>query len=304
MALKGNLRDVNLNQLLNLIHLAHKTGALTVTGDNGSGTAHLYFKEGLLIQAALDGHETRLTDILVQVGKLTPEQAKAVRSRSKVDTDKELGLLMIQTGILNRADIIQGVKAFLLESVYHLFTWPGGSFRFDPNQLPAEERITVPISLDRLIIEGGRRVQEWEHLRDELPDLDVPLRFSERPDTNLRNINLSVDQWKVISFINSRNTIRQIASFLKMDEFQIRRIVHGLQSAGLVDVAAASRRASAPPASVTTAAAAPIPAATSATAPSPARAPAPPPRPPVAPAPAARVSRGVLLRVIDRIRRL
>lgn len=303
MALKGNLRDVNLNQLLNLIHLAHKTGALTISGDNGSGTAHLYFKEGLLIQAALDGHESRLTDILVQVGKLTTDQAKAVRSRSKVDTDKELGLLMIQSGILNQADIIQGVKAFLLESVYHLFTWPGGSFRFDPNQLPAEERITVPISLDRLIIEGGRRVQEWEHLRDELPDLDVPLRFSERPDTNLRNINLSVDQWKVISFINSRNTIRQIASFLKMDEFQIRRIVHGLQSAGLVEVAAARR---APPAltSVTTPAAAPIPAATSATVPSPAPAPAPPPRPPVAPAPAARVSRGVLLRVIDRIRRL
>lgn len=306
MALKGNLRDVSLNQLLNLIHLAHKTGALTVTGDSSPNAAHLYFKEGRLIQASLDGQQTRLTDILVQVGRLTPDQAKAVRARSKVDTDKELGLLMIQSGILNQADIIQGVRDYLLESVYHLFTWPGGSFRFDANQLPAEERITVPISLDRLIIEGGRRVQEWEHLRDELPDLDVPLRFADRPDANLRNINLSVDQWKVISFINSRNTIRQIASFLKMDEFQIRRIVHGLQAAGLVDVAARGARSSAPSAAI-----APVPPAASMpaitptpTPMAPAPVPAPTPRPPVAPAPAARVSRGVLLRVIDRIRRL
>ncbi len=292
MALKGNLRDVGLNQLLNLIHLAHKTGALTVTSDNGGGAAHLFFKEGRLIHASLEGQEARLTDVLVRVGRLTPDQAKAVRARSKVDTDKELGLLMIQSGVLNQGEIVQGVKSYLLETVYHLLTWPAGAFRFDPNQLPSDERITVAINLDNLIIEGGRRVQEWERLRGQLPDLDVPLRFSERPDANLHNVNLSVDQWKVVSFINARNTIRQIASFLKMDEFQIRRIVHGLQSAGLVDLvagsggAAAARRIPAPP---------------------------PPPEPvqrktptgrPAAPAPGARVGRSVLMRVIDRIRGL
>jgi hypothetical protein len=273
MALKGNLRDVGLNQLFSLIHLAHKTGALTINGDNGSGAARLFFKEGRLIYAALDGQETRLTDVLVKVGRLAPDQAKVVRARSKVDTDKELGLLLIQSGILSQNDIIQSIKNYLLETVYHLLTCTSGTFRFEPNQLPPEERITVPINLDNLIIEGGRRVQEWEHLRDELPDLDVPLRFSQRPDANLRNINLSVDQWKVVSFINSRNTIRQIASFLKMDEFQIRRLVYGLQSAGLVDVAA-------------TAIVAP-----------------PTPRT-VVPAMRTRVNRGVLLRVIDRIRGL
>jgi hypothetical protein len=274
MALKGNLKDVGLNQLLNLIYLAHKTGTLTIQQDGGSTAARLYFREGKLIQAAMDGQTTRLTDIMVQVGKLTADQAKAVRARSKVDTDKELGLLMIQNNVLNQNDIVQGVKNYLLESVYTLFTWHTGTFRFDPNVLPPEERITVAVSLDHLIIEGSRRVQEWEHLRDELPDLDVPLKFAERPDVNIRNINLSVEQWKVISFINSRNSIRQIASFLKMDEFQIRRIVYGLQTAALVDVM---------PSALPTGAGT--------------RAPLPPPPPPP-------VGRGVLLRVIDRLRKI
>ncbi len=278
MALNGNLRDVSLNQLLNLIHLAHKTGVLTVHSDDGVGAARLYFKEGKLIQATRDGQSARLTDVLVKVGKLTADQAKSMQARSKIDTDKELGLLLIQFGILNQNDIVQGVRSYLLDVVYNLFTWPSGAFRFEPNQLPAEERVTVPISLEHLILEGSRRVQEWERLRGALPDLDVPLRFSERPDANLRNINLNVDQWKVISFINSKNTIRQIAGFLKMDEHQIRGIVHNLQTAGLIDVGAAAA------ASV---AAAPV---------IPAR--------PVAPAPATKVSRGVLLRVMDRIRGL
>ena len=158
--------------------------------------------------------------------------------------------------------------------MYQLFTWRSGAFRFDPNVLPPEERITVAVSLDHLIIEGSRRVQEWEQLRDELPDLDLPLKFIERPDTNLRNINLSVEQWKVISFINAKNTIRQIAVFLKIDEFQIRRIVYGLQTAGLVEVLQ------------------PVASAVSSATPS-ATAVAQPP-----------VGRGVLLRVIDRLRKI
>ncbi len=237
MALKGNLRDVSLNQLLNLIHLARKTGALTIQKESSPSTVRLFFREGKLIYSALDTQETRLTDALVKVGKITLDQANLIQSRSRVGTDKEQGLLLMQHGILNREEIVQGVKEFILDTVYELITWPGGVFRFDANQLPPEEHVTVPVGLEPVMMEGTRRAQEWEQMCDELPDLNVPLKFSDNPNAQLRYIHLNMHQWKVISFINSRNTIRQIADCLRLDEFQIRRIVTGLQSAGLVDVA-------------------------------------------------------------------
>jgi|SRR5581483_2299419 hypothetical protein len=277
MALKGNLRDFSIHQLLNLINLAHKTGALAVTPEalpnraNGhAAPASLFFREGRLIHASFEGKSSRLTDILVQVGRLTPEQAQIVNQRSRVDTDKELGLLLIQSGYLTQNDIIQGVRGYLLETVYQLFTWAAGEFRFEPNQLPPEERITVPLSLENVIVEGNRRQQEWERLRDEIPDLEVPLRFAERPRTNLRDISLTREQWQVISFINARNTIKQIGEYLGLDEYQIRRVVYGLKQNGLVEMA------------------------------QPVRLEPPPPR---APAPGAKLSRGMLLRIIDGIRR-
>lgn len=271
MALKGNLRDFSLHQLLNLINLAHKTGELIVRNIAGRGeVAYLFFREGKLIYATFDHRPARLTDILVQVGKITPEQAKIVRDRSRADTDKELGLLLIHQGYLSQNDIIQGVRGYLLETVYRLFAWPSGDFRFEPNQLPPDERITVPLNLENLIMEGGRRQQEWDRLHDEIPDLQVPLRFAERPNTNLRGISLSVDEWKVISFINARNTIHQIAQFLAMDDYQIRRVVQGLRRAGLVQVTQSPLLKA---------------------------------QPPRAPAPGARVSRGIILRIIDGIRR-
>lgn len=231
MALKGNLRDFSTTQLLNLINLARKTGALTIEGQDGA--ARMYFKEGRLIHASLSGQDGHLTRMLLKVGKITLEQSRAIEARARVKTDKELGLLLIQSGIADQKAIIQGVRDYMLDVVYLLFTWVDGIFRFEPNELPSEDRITVAINLENVIMEGSRRVKEWERLRDELPDLDMALKFADRP---IRPVKLSVEEWRVISFINPRNTIRQIAQANSMNDFQIRKIVYGMLSAGLVEL--------------------------------------------------------------------
>jgi hypothetical protein len=102
--------------------------------------------------------------------------------------------------------------------------------------LPFEDRITIPINLENVIMEGSRRMQEWERLQDELPDLDVALKFADRPSARMRDINMTVEEWRVVSFINPRNTVRQIAKANNMSEFQIRKIVYALLQAGLVEL--------------------------------------------------------------------
>lgn len=234
MALKGNLRDFSTTQLLNLIHLARKTGALTLQVQSGVTT--LFFREGRLIFTSTSGQDTHLASVLARAGKLTEDQAKIIRSRSKDQTDKELGMLLISAGHVTQKDIVASVRNDYLETVYGLFTWSDGLFHFEPSQLPAEDAITVPIDLENIILEGSRRVKEWERLQDELPDLDVALKFTDRPQAQLRNINLSVDEWRVISYINPRNSIRRIAQRIGMDDFQIRKIIYGLLQAGLVEI--------------------------------------------------------------------
>lgn len=291
MALKGNLRDFSTTQLLNLINLARKTGVLTIETDGT--TAHLFFREGKLIHASLAGQDNALTAVLQKSGKITLEQARVIKTRSQINTDKELGMLLINAGYVSQEDIISSVRMQTLEVMYLLFTWTDGKFHFEPNQLPSADRITAPIDLENVIMEGSRRIKEWERLQDEVPDLDVALKFTERPSARLRNINLSADEWRVISFINPRNTIRQIAQYNGMNDFQIRKIVFGMLSAGLVEMVdldgAARKRPLRPgaPAEKT---------------PEPARA-AEPAKPAEAAKPPA-VKRNVILRLIDRIRRI
>jgi hypothetical protein len=233
MALKGNLRDFSTTQLLNLIHLARKTGALTIQVPPGVST--LFFREGKLVYATTSGRDGHLASVLARAGKLTEEQAKTIRTRAGAQADKQLGMLLISAGHVTQQDILGSVRVDILETVYSLFTWSDGLFHFEPNQLPADAAITVPIDLENIILEGSRRLKEWEKLQDELPDLNMALRFTDRPQAQLRNINLSVDEWRVISYINPRNTIKQIAQRIGMDDFQIRKIIYGLLQAGLVE---------------------------------------------------------------------
>jgi hypothetical protein len=242
MALKGNLRDFTITQLLNLINLARKTGTLIVEGPNEK--VLVSFREGKLAFAQSGQEDNSLSAILYRANKLTAAQHRAIKERAGKMSDKELGLLLINANYVNQQDILTSLQNHFLSIVNRLFTWVEGFFRFENELMPPDDKITVRISLENIIIEGSRRMREWEQLQDEIPSLDMALKFADRPGTNIRNVNLSVEEWRVVSYINPKNTIRQIARATKMNDLEIRRIVYGLIQAGLVVII---RPAGAPP---------------------------------------------------------
>lgn len=233
MALRGNLRDFTVTQLLNLINLAKKTGTLVIDAPNES--AMISFREGKLAYAQIGGEDNHLATILYRANRLTAGQYKAIQQRAQV-SDKELGLLLINAGYLSQDEVLSNLQAYFTEVIRRLFTWVEGFFRFDNDAPPPEDRISIRLDLQNLIIEGSRQLREWEQLQDEIPSLDMALKFADRPGTNIRNVNLSVEEWRVVSYINPRNSIRQIAAATKLNDMEIRRIAYGLIQAGLVEV--------------------------------------------------------------------
>ena len=117
MALKGNLKDFSLTQLLNLVNLARKTGVLHLNRPQ-SASAKLSFREGKLIDASLNGQAPELTTLLFRIGKISADQQRSVLGGATVRTDKEIALLLINAGYVNQADIVQAVRASLLDSVF------------------------------------------------------------------------------------------------------------------------------------------------------------------------------------------
>jgi hypothetical protein len=249
MALRGSLEDFGTTQLLNLVHLARKTGALQFSrptnGAHQVDSSELYFRDGKLIHARAEGYDGLLTSMLVKGGKLPPDQAQVIRQRAQAMGDKRLAVILVKNGYVTKEEIVASATHYIQEVVYHLFGWRQGQFHFEPDRQPQPTSITVPIDLANIIIEGSRRVQESERLEEELPDLEIALQFTASPDAKLKNIHLAEQEWKVISYVRPTNSLRRIAQATGMTDTQIRKIAYGLLQAGIVERVSRPRSADA-----------------------------------------------------------
>ena len=191
MALKGNLRDFSISHLLNLINLAQKSGALVIKGTNTATT--VFFKDGKLSYAQVGTEDSNLVTILHKADKFTAAQHKAIRAREGIINDKEFGLLLINANYFSRQDIILILQNHFVGIVIQLFSWVEGFFQFENDAIPPKDKVTVRVDLENIIMEGSRHSNELEHLQDEIPNLNMALKFTDRPGANIQKVNLSVD---------------------------------------------------------------------------------------------------------------
>jgi hypothetical protein len=191
MALKGNLRDFTITQLLNLINLAHKTGTLIVEGPEKVFVSA--FEMGSWLMPRPGKKITAWWHPVSGRNKLNAASTGQLKNAPANMSDKELGLLLINANYINQQDILTSLQLHFHQVVNRLFTWVEGLFRFENDVLPPDDKITVRINLENIIIEGSRRLREWEQLQDEIPSLDMALKFTDRPGHKSAQCNLSVE---------------------------------------------------------------------------------------------------------------
>jgi hypothetical protein len=251
MPLQGNLRDFSTTQLLNLINLSGRTGMLKIyeglpTGERdamqneklapGKELARVAFRTGKLVYANLTDQAGDLIAVLNKTGKLNDQQATILRERAKFNSDKALAARLIGANYVNKNDIVASIQQFITDIVFNLMTWNREPFRFDDNEQPGDERILVPVDLQNIIVEGSRRKIEIDEITQIIDNLDMCLKFPEDPKKKFEGVQLSVEEWRVVSFVNPKNTIRAIAKANNMSDMEIRRVVYGLHQAGLVEL--------------------------------------------------------------------
>jgi hypothetical protein len=236
MALVGNIRDFGLSDFLYLVDRGYKTGCLHLT--RGSDIASLYFDKGKLITALRTNSAPPVADLLVSKGKLTLQQAQHAVQTQRNDGGANVAHVLLQLNYISHDDLQRLLQQHIEESVYTLFGWPDGDFRFEQNQRPDADSLVMPTPLpvEHLIMEGVRRIDEWGRIRDRIPSTDIVVKFVDQPNERAKGINLAADEWRVFARINGKDTLADIARKTNMSDFDVCRIVYGFLTAGLVDV--------------------------------------------------------------------
>ena len=179
MALQGDLSDFSLIDIIQLLDLSKKTGAVSMRGQRGQQQfdGWLYFRDGRIVGAKLDS--------------LPP-----------------------------------------LEAAYTFFTFTAGPFQFHDDV--TLETPTITQSNEMLIMEGVLRQETWASIQEQVPSLNMVPQLVTNPSSTGSEINLEADEWRVLTMVNAKNTVAQIAQRSGLGEMRTCEIIAQLLSSGLI----------------------------------------------------------------------
>ncbi len=233
LSLKGTLDAFKISDVLTFLNSTRKTGMLTMTASEKE--AYVFFRAGSVVYAASNQESLRLGPILVRKKKLSRDQAAEIDDLM-LRSGGPFGQIAMQKGIVDPSQLDDFLKIQVSEVIYDAFVWKSGDFAFyDGIDLPPNA-VTISIDLSNLIMEGARRISEWEECLRLLPDSSVVFRVAADPEAE--KITLTLEEWKILFLINGQRTLEEVCRDTETDAFQVYRVVYGLLSNKLIESAA------------------------------------------------------------------
>ena len=157
MSISGNLRTLEFAELLQWLAQGQKTGALVI--DNGHVEKRIYFKEGKIISSQSNNPAEHLGAFMVREGLLDEETlARAVKLQES--TQILLGKVLVTLGTISEEELHRILRRKTEESLFELFNWIEGDFRFLPDDLPKLPMVPIEIDVTNVVLEGAKRFDE------------------------------------------------------------------------------------------------------------------------------------------------
>jgi hypothetical protein len=227
MGLSGNLQTMLPGDLLQWLSLGQKTGTLVIT--NKRVEKKIFFRKGRVISSASNDPREYLGQFLMSHGYLTePELKKAMEVQ--LQSGILLGKILVMIDVIGEKDLQRLMRLKAEEEIYDIFLWNDGDFYFIDDELPQMEMISLQVDVTGIIMEGTRRVDEWERIRELIPNAAViPLPVGEIDPTELEEVELPI-----VRAIDGKRSIADIVLESRSSEFTVSSIVNTLVRQGSV----------------------------------------------------------------------
>jgi tetratricopeptide (TPR) repeat protein len=229
MAIRGNLSEASLADVLQLLALGQKTGCLSIARDGSFGTIH--FADGRVVHASIVNRRDRLGDRLVRLGAVEADELARLSARVGPQDDRALAKALLAGERVDRELLVQVYRTQVEEAVYHLFSWSQGTFTFEPDDEISLDTPLFSISADSLLLEGARRVDEWSLIEKKVPSFDLIFE-ADAARVSAREVPLSAEQERILPLLDGTHDVHAILERSGLSEFDAGKALYGLLSAG------------------------------------------------------------------------
>lgn len=235
MAIEGPLRELGIEDVLQLMELSRKTGILTVRSEKRGDEAVIHFENGNIVFAMRRRSMRRLGQQLLRTGKVTERELERALELQRQTPGQKLGQILLEMGSVNEEELRRQLHFQIEESIYDLMAWDEGHFRFEETTEVSQDYM-FRVRVESLLMEGARRIDEWSRLEPKIPSLDVVPAMTVGESADGKPLDLHPDEWAVLAEIDGERDLRQIAANLGRSSFDVAKIVYGLVSTGIVEV--------------------------------------------------------------------
>lgn len=216
MGIAGNLKTMELAELLQWLSQGLKTGTLVVSHEGVE--KRIFFRKGTIISSASSDPSEHLGHFLVSHGFIDEHQlAEAVRRQEA--SRSLLGKVLVEMGAITPEDLDGMLRLKAEEGIYGLFGWPEGDFRFLDDELPPYQMVPIALDVTGLVLEAMRRQDEWKRMKEKIPSPQcVPVRVVE---DLLALPGLDEGRRVVLAAVDDHRTIEEIALETHASEYHV-----------------------------------------------------------------------------------
>ncbi len=174
MSLVGNLEDLGLGDILQIVSLSRKSGVLRLRSHDREGT--IVFCSGQVIRATSNRHRDNLGHLLLQRGVIDADTLRqALALQEQMDEPLRLGAILAGHFQVDSGLVEQAVREQIEKVVYSFFGWNEGTFAFElcEPETMADAGAPLACMLDEglnpqwLAMEGSRILDERRHRGEE-----------------------------------------------------------------------------------------------------------------------------------------
>ena len=224
MGITGNLKTMQLGELFQWLSLGSKTGTLLIDGHGVE--KRIYFVDGRIASTSSSDQREYLGHFLVSHGYITEEELKMAMEVQE-ESQILLGRILVMINAIAEPDLLRLMKKKAEESIYDVFLWSEGNFEFVDGDLPDQKMVPLSLDVTGIIMEGMRRYDEWQLIRQRVPDSSVVPEVVRPLDMEA----LADREKLIVPYIDGQRSIEEIALQTHNAEFNVSKLVcDGLRS--------------------------------------------------------------------------
>ncbi|MEA2478008.1 MAG: hypothetical protein QOC87_2207, partial [Actinomycetota bacterium] len=229
----GTLDDFTLPEIFRLLSQTGRTGRLDVARSAGSGA--VFFRDGDVYYAQSSLSTERLGRHLIRARAITEGQLRRALDEH-ASSGRRVGDILRDHGVLTEEQLQAAIRSQIEDAAFDLLRWEAGEFSW-VGGAATEVEVPIAVSVENLIMEAARRIDEMEVIRRRIPSGDAVLAMSPTPPEGALEINIAPDEWRVLVTVDGSRSVDEIAAALHFEEFELLKILYGLISAGLIELA-------------------------------------------------------------------